>query len=635
MITLTINSVDRTSEVDQQSIRFEQAVTKSPSTLSFSIKKGPNKNIPDLGDEVVLTEDAVDLFKGTVVERSDDVISGLLLSVTITCKDGLHLFDALLVNKAYSATTVGAVVADIVSTFTTGFTLDIPASTPPVTSVRFNYEHPSRCLQLLAEQIGWDWYIDASYVVHFFKQGNETAPFEVTDTNGKAVFGSLSFNSNILELKNSVFLRGGEYLDAVSEGDALDKYTADGQQVVINLGYKYNSIQVTVNGVAKTVGTDFLHDPADYDCLYNFQEKLLRFREDNKPTAGQIVKAFGNVYIPLIVQAEDGDSILAYGRREGIKIDKTITSVLEAEQAVTAVLDQWSEGSYEGSFKTREKGLRAGQQITITSDIFDVDNNYKINRVSGRMNGHDSFEYDVQFIKSGNVNFTDIMVDLLGRERKNITIADNETIQRLRKFTESFGATDELVAITKTTGPYVYGGGSPQVMSSSSVVNTDGGEGVETDPWTNPGNAATSNDVYATCGPGSMQKSDFLDATNFGFSIPATATIVGIKVEYEAKAALANRAYYSKVQLIVAGGATGTNLGDNSYIPVTEAYKEFGGATTMWGLSLTPAQVNAINFGVRLQFRTETLSTTVSVDHVRITVYYQNSVGKYNFSTWG
>lgn len=445
------------NNIIQQSLSFSQSVTKEPSTLSFSIRHDPTKTIPSLGGTIILRENNINLFKGTVVEKEDEIEGNLVITTKISCKDGLHLFDSLLVSKAYSNTTVGAVVLDIVTNFSVGFTLEIPDITPTVKSIKFNYESPSKCLQTIAQQIGWDWFIDSSYVVHFFNVGVEIAPFEVTDTNGKAVFNSMSFSSNILELKNSVFLRGGEYLDTVSEADALDKYTADGQQVVINLGYKYNSIQVSVDGVLQSVGVDYLSDPLNFDVLYNFQEKLLRWREDNKPANLDIVKVWGNVYVPLIVQAEDGDSILAYGRFEDIKIDRTITSVLEAEQAVGAILDQWGSGSYEGSFKTKETGLRAGQQITINSAIFGVNDTYKINRISGRISGHNSFEYTVQFIKSGNINFTDIMVELLGREKKNLTIADNETIQRLRKFIDEFTSVDEIIAFTKSTGPYKWG----------------------------------------------------------------------------------------------------------------------------------------------------------------------------------
>jgi len=53
-------------------------------------------------------------------------------------------------------------------------------------------------------------------------------------------------------------------------------------------------------------------------------------------------------------------------------------------------------------------------------------------------------------------------------------------------------------------------------------------------PWTDAANAASSNNAYATVALEDSQ-SDFLEAKNFGFAIPAGATIDGITVEAETK----------------------------------------------------------------------------------------------------
>jgi hypothetical protein len=461
MIAILINSVDRSSEIENDSVIFQQSVTKEPSTLSFNIKKSSSKTIPVLGDEVLLQEDGDNIFKGTITERKEVIIDGLLIAFEFGCKDGLHDFDRQLVKKAYNGVDAVSVAQDIVDSFTSGFTLDAPASGPVIDTIRFNYEQPSKAMQALCDAIGWDWYIDADDVVHFFAAGAELAPFSITDDNGKAAFGSLEFDGNILELKNVVYVRGGEYEDAVSESDALDKYIADGTQVTFNLGYRYNNVEVSVNGSAKTVGVDFIDDPADFDCLYNYQEKLIRFRDDNKPTSGQTVKVFGNALIPLIVQAQDDASIAAYGRFEGIQIDQSINSIAEAESVASELLSKWSAGSYEGKFRTLEKGLRAGQYITINSTLREVNDSFKINQITGKMKGYDRFEYSVQFIKSGQVTFTDMMVGLLSLQKKNITISDDEVIQRLTKMSDAVGIADELVSITKTSPPYKYGAVSP------------------------------------------------------------------------------------------------------------------------------------------------------------------------------
>ena len=67
-----------------------------------------------------------------------------------------------------------------------------------------------------------------------------------------------------------------------------------------------------------------------------------------------------------------------------------------------------------------------------------------------------SMEYTVYLIASGQVSFTDIMVDLLSKDKKNITIAINEVLQRLEVFAEEMTSSDAITA-NKTTGPYKWG----------------------------------------------------------------------------------------------------------------------------------------------------------------------------------
>lgn len=454
MITIEINSVDRTDDIEQETLRYENRLSKEPAIFTFSMKG--DKTLPTLGQSIDVEVDSELFFHGTIVEKRARVASGLVLGHTFTCKDGLHDFDRRLVSKAYSDTDIGAVVTDIVTNFAEGFTVDVPGDTPAVETVRFNYEQPSRCLEKLANQIGWDWWLTPDDVVHFQPPATLTAPYVVGDNDGKTIFKSLSFDSNILELKNVVYVRGGEYLDPIIEADAVDRYEADGEQVAFPLVYRYNDVQVTVDGVAQTVGIDFIDDPADFDVLYNFQEKLVKFPEASKPSAAEVVRVFGNAYVPLIVQAEDSASVAAYGAYEGLEIDRTLDSIEEAETVANAVLERWREGSLEGSFKTYDTGFRVGQSLTISSALFGVSDTYKVNKVTGKTGGHDRFMFEIDFIKSGQTTFTDIIIGLIGREKDNITISPDEVIQRFRVIAEEFGLTDEIVSVTTTSGPYKY-----------------------------------------------------------------------------------------------------------------------------------------------------------------------------------
>lgn len=51
------------------------------------------------------------------------------------------------------------------------------------------------------------------------------------------------------------------------------------------------------------------------------------------------------------------------------------------------------------------------------------------------------------------------------------------------------------------------------------------------------------------------------------------------------------------VQLVVGGTPTGTNKSTGAVLPGTLQFVSYGGAADLWGTTLTPAQVNASNFG--------------------------------------
>ena len=146
--------------------------------------------------------------------------------------------------------------------------------------------------------------------------------------------------------------------------------------------------------------------------------------------------------------------------------------------------------------------------------------------------------------------------------------------------------------------------------------------------WTNPGNAATSNGSYATCAdPGEILSTDSLRATNFSFAIPSDATIDGVVAEVEKKASLDTALNFfvdSGVFLIVGGAPVGNDKSIAGHWTTSDAYSVHGGAADMWGTTLTPAQVNASNFGFQIKAleTSITLPVTASIDHMRITVYY-------------
>jgi hypothetical protein len=168
--------------------------------------------------------------------------------------------------------------------------------------------------------------------------------------------------------------------------------------------------------------------------------------------------------------------------------------------------------------------------------------------------------------------------------------------------------------VAATSGP-----ASPGTLSDDS--------GIGTLSWSNPSNAASSNDSYATVTTGVSGTTHYLKATNFGFSIPSDATIQGISVSIERKGTGggSNRTRDSVVKLVKADGTLGTtNKADaaNNW-PSTDTVKIYGDASDLWGDTWSYADINDADFGVVLAAAIVVdTSVTSSVDHVTITVHY-------------
>ncbi|WP_290842198.1 MopE-related protein [Flavobacterium sp.] len=141
--------------------------------------------------------------------------------------------------------------------------------------------------------------------------------------------------------------------------------------------------------------------------------------------------------------------------------------------------------------------------------------------------------------------------------------------------------------------------------------------------WSNPGNIVAAGTPYATATTGLFGSTNFLYASNFGFSIPAGSIIVGIQVSINRQSS-GNNTYDNDVRLVKGGATTGSSEAIGiitATYPTSMGVANYGGTSDLWGATLTVADVNASNFGVA--FSSSSLAgRTISVDYIRMTVTY-------------
>jgi len=455
-----------TGSIDFPSLRIIFVATKEVSRLNFDVMKATGNTIPNVGDAIDIYEDQssgnVHIFGGTITERNLSIDGGILGRYTYTVIDGSYKFDSRAVVKSYAGMDPGAIVLDIIANFTTGFTgTNVNLAGFNMPSISFSYQPPTKCLQKIANMIGWDWYIDANFDVHFFSSETRPAPFAITDTSGTLDWKTLELDASIQNMKNSVYVIGGNYRRTYTAITTPDTYTSVAGTLIYPLAYSYDptTIQVTLGGVAQTIGIDQQDNPLSYNVLYNPGQggvgAFLRWTTD--PGAAHTIKAFGDAQIPVLGHAFNPSSITAYGEFQDSIVDRLITTVAEAQKRAQAEIAIYGDPEYSVSFRTSETGLTVGQNITINSTLMGISGSFTIKRITGKLRSPTAFDYTVEARATEDVSFIDIMTLLLEQEL-NANQVDPSTVLEVLIVVQEALTVGDSAAISTTTGPYVYGG---------------------------------------------------------------------------------------------------------------------------------------------------------------------------------
>ncbi|HEX6426591.1 MAG TPA: T9SS type A sorting domain-containing protein [Niastella sp.] len=170
------------------------------------------------------------------------------------------------------------------------------------------------------------------------------------------------------------------------------------------------------------------------------------------------------------------------------------------------------------------------------------------------------------------------------------------------------------------------GPNSPASSTSASFAGSDYS-------FSNPLNCLISDNNRSMASPTIFLLSgqtEYLQATNFGFSIPTAATVCGIEVNIEKSATNLLLSFTSvtdnNVRIIKNGSRTGTNLAQNAqWSEDNDASTTYGNNNELWGTSWTPSDINSTNFGVAISASITGIAALLPaarIDNISITVYY-------------
>ena len=108
---------------------------------------------------------------------------------------------------------------------------------------------------------------------------------------------------------------------------------------------------------------------------------------------------------------------------------------------------------------------------------------------------------------------------------------------------------------------------------------------------------------------------------NFGFSIPGSATILGVTVSAVLVSQSPTVGFLSQVALWNSGGQLGTAKTPGTNFTTTPTPQSYGSAGDLWGAALTPAAVNDPSFGFAMAANCDSIRVFIGIPFI-VTVNY-------------
>lgn len=415
--------------------------------------------------------------------------------------------------------------------------------------------------------------------------------------------------------------------------ETIQNINTAGVELTIKLAYSpIEAVSVTpkIIGEADSLvrnGNDL--EVIEYSRYYpNGKTVFSGFIQKNKPVYG----GSNDITITAISYGDDMDNILLQA-----------STTLDQSQATQD--SSFGFGSDAATYKSFIQSFQTGSGVTSIASI-----DLTLKRDTANSAGGDVYVaiYPTEADAKASTNVmayatnTSVQFDTSGVATVfNFAFSGALTVSALTTYWMKVGATAEYISSGTSLAPYLiyyknsnaYANGSLNVENNG-LANTGflhpASNGAVLNEWTNPTNAYSSNNVYATRALTNSLDTYRQDFYNFGFSVPSDTSVSGFELKVEGnytttgtRTALSsgNRTYLGGVSL--GGGFQG---GQNLNL-TTDTTLTFGGPTTLPNTIPTPAEVNdnstagiAIVPGVRGS--TGSGTATARIDDIQVKVYY-------------
>ena len=367
-----------------KSLRITSTIIADQTTAEMEFLSTGGSWRPEAGNEIIVStsSDSLRHFAGNIIDVTERATNRTDLLYSVGAKDFTWSFDRRMVTTTYGASSAAAILADIVTSYTTGFSTGGIQNLGQIAQQRLDYVYPSDAIRAIADQQQAHWYIDFNKVVQYFSAISNIAPTTGINFDNSTTYSDLVLRENASNIKNRAIVQGYRKASTVQ---VARSYIGDSTTRVFNLGYEpsgLSSTQMTVTEGGAAV--DLLYDYIDgtpgstvgssSQAFVNFTNMCIRFS-----TAGAAPSTTVSVSFTYMldggVQVDDAaaqNEMAARSSGDGIHMfkvdDPGMTNLAANDDLALALGDaltaRYGQPQIEGQFRSYLQGWRAGQYFT-------------------------------------------------------------------------------------------------------------------------------------------------------------------------------------------------------------------------------------------------------------------------------
>jgi len=405
---LLINGI----EYETESIEFERAIGDFNSSSNFKITinnyKGEYDDTFELNQEVEIYADkdsspaTTKIFTG-IIENISYSGSEMNESLVLTGRDYTAILQDINIQPiVFRDIDVGDLVKVLVESTAKGIVTVNNVTRPVGTNIpriAYSYKSVFDALKQLAELVGYYFFVDENKDLHFVEKNSTSSGLTFDNTN----IIRANFKTDDRTIFNKVWVYGDTILSgAKEEFNAEDYYPGS----VYTLTDSPHNTRVFLNGSIMQKGgvLDFVgtaqseQDPnnpryaSGLKWLLDFNKRNIIFVSgtaagDNIPTTGSITIDYDRA-TTIVKYKQDVDSIVNYGSKEKVIVNKEIKDFEHANDVVTTFLEEHKNPKIQGDLDIYGVlSVNAGETTIVNIPFHNINNQtYKILSASYKFN---------------------------------------------------------------------------------------------------------------------------------------------------------------------------------------------------------------------------------------------------------